>query len=565
MSDKAVTRHSELHGLDAEEEVPSHARISPKTLLLLFSVNLIYFTQLVNIVGSGVLTRSITAVVGGNSTDGVWFTQTIAILTAVLGIPVSQGADLWGRKVFLVYLTAFGSIGGIIVAKASSMNMAIAGFTITGISYGAQPLLLAVTSEVLARKYRPWAQASINVASAFGAITGLLVGGAWTRNDPANFRNYWYLVTGIYAFTAAVCQLLYNPPPRPLQLQLSTRDKVGRLDWVGYALLAPSLVLICMALTWSQNPYEWTDPHVLAPFLVGISLAAILILYEIYGVRDGMFHHDLFHHRNFPIALGCIFAEGLIFFCANGYFAFEVSILFATDTLLTGVHYAIGFMSFAVFSLAAGLWCSRTRTVQLPSAAAFAFFMLFCILMATVSRPRTTVAQIWGFPVFLGAGLGICLTALVTAAHFATPYELVAITSGLLISVRSLGGSIGLALFNAIFSNGLSKMGSNIAHAVVPLGFPASGLPDLIPALVNHDAEALGKIREASPNIVAAGYGALEKTYLISFRHVWIAAGCFSSIAVIACFFLQNPTEEFTSQVDAPVDLVQSSEKSETV
>ena len=58
-----------------------------------------------------------TAVIGGKSSDGIWFTQTIAILTAVLGIPVSQGADLWGRKVFLVYLTAFGSIGSIIVGS----------------------------------------------------------------------------------------------------------------------------------------------------------------------------------------------------------------------------------------------------------------------------------------------------------------------------------------------------------------------------------------------------------------------------------------------------------------
>ncbi|KAF4414622.1 siderophore iron transporter [Fusarium acutatum] len=90
-----------------------------------------------------------TLIVGGNSTDGIWLTQTIAILTAVLDIPVSQGgADLCGRNVFLVYLTGFGDIGSIIVAKASSMHMAIAGFATTGIPYEAQPLLLAVTSEL---------------------------------------------------------------------------------------------------------------------------------------------------------------------------------------------------------------------------------------------------------------------------------------------------------------------------------------------------------------------------------------------------------------------------------
>ncbi|RYC80441.1 hypothetical protein BFJ63_vAg16677 [Fusarium oxysporum f. sp. narcissi] len=566
MSDKAVSQHAEEHAQHYEEPpMDSEAKISAKTLLLLLSINLIYFAQLVNVVGSGALPRSINAAVGGNNNDGIWYTQTITILTAVVGIPVSQAADLWGRKVFVVFLTIFGFIGSIVIARANNTEMAIAGFTITGISYGTQPLLLAITSEVLARKYRPWAQASINISAAIGAITGLLVGGAWTRSSPDNFRNYWYMVAGMYAFSAVVCQFLYNPQPRPLQLQLTVREKLGRLDWIGYAILAPALTLICMALTWSQNPYQWTNPHILAPFFIGIALSVALIFYEIHGRSDGMFNHALFRHRNFPIALGCIFAEGIIFFCANNYFAFEVSVIFGTDDFMTGLHYAIAFISFAFFAFATGLWCSKTRTVRIPSATAFGFFMLFCILMATVDLPRTKESQVWGFPVFLGAGLGICLTALVTAAHFATPPELVAITSGLLISIRSLGGSIGLALFNAIFSNGMSRLGSNIAGAVIPLGYPSSGLAQLIPALANHDTQALGNITGASPEIIAAGYGAVGETYLVGFRYVWVAGGCFSLIATIACLFLENPVGEFTSKVDAPAESVSMGEKGEKV
>ncbi|KAM0205492.1 hypothetical protein ACHAQI_009052 [Fusarium lateritium] len=557
MSDKAAAQHAEEHAQDHQEpHMVSDSKISAKTLLLLLSINLIYFAQLVNVVGSGVLSRSINTAVGGNNSDGVWYTQTITILTAVVGIPVSQAADLWGRKVFVVFLTLFGTIGSIVVARASNSDMAIAGFTIVGISYGTQPLLLAITSEVLARKYRPWAQASINISAGIGAITGLLVGGAWTKSSPDNFRNYWYMVAAMYAFSAVVCQLLYNPPPRPLQLQLTVREKLGRLDWVGYALLAPALTLICMALTWSQNPYQWTNPHILAPFLIGIGLSVALVVYEIYGRSDGMFNHELFRHRNFAIALGCIFAEGIIFFCANNYFAFEVSVIFGTNTFMAGLHYSIAFISFAIFAFAAGLWCSKTRTVRLPSVTAFGLFMLFCILMATMDLPRTKESHVWGFPVFLGAGLGICLTALVTAAHFATPPELVAITSGLLISIRSLGGSIGLALFNAIFSNGMSHLGSNIAGAVIPLGYPASGLAQLIPALANHDTPALSNITDASPEIIGAGYGAVGETYLVGFRYVWVAGGCFSLVAMIASLFLEDPAGEFTSHVDAPVESV---------
>ena len=143
---------------------------------------------MVNVVGSGALARTIAAVVGGSS-DMIWPSSTIAILTVVLSPPVSQAADYWGRKWFLVGLTFSGCIGSIIVSRANSMGMAIAGFTIGGISFGAQPLLHAVTSEILPRKYRPLAQGTVNLSAALGAIIALLMGGSLTRNgNHAGFR-----------------------------------------------------------------------------------------------------------------------------------------------------------------------------------------------------------------------------------------------------------------------------------------------------------------------------------------------------------------------------------------
>jgi MFS family permease len=326
------------------------------------------------------------------------------------------------------------------------MNMAIAGEVVAGISYGAQPLLHAVASEVVPRKYRAFAQAADNVAAALGGVVGLLAGGAFTRhNNHAGFRNYWYLSLAIYAVATILCVILYNPPPRPSQLGLTNAEKLRKLDWIGYFLLASGLVLFCIGLSWSQNPYSWKDAHILAPFLIGVALIIGLAVYEAKFKKDGMFHHGLFSNGwNFPIALLCVFVEGLSFFAANNYFAFEVSVFWETDPLITGVRYAINFMLYAISSALAGAFCSRTKMIRIPTVIAFCFFTLFFILMAT-ANPGSSKA-VWGYPVFLGMGLGICLCALVTAAQLSTPRELIAITSGLLISIRSLGGSIGLAI-----------------------------------------------------------------------------------------------------------------------
>lgn len=372
-------------------------------------------------------------------------------MTVVLSPIVSQAADYWGRRWFLVGLTFCGVIGSIVVARANSIEVAIVGFVITGLGYGAQPLLHTVASEVLPRRYRPWGQAFDNAAAALGGLTALLVGGALSRHNPYGWRNYWYLSTACYFVASTLTFAVYNPPQRKEQTEFTFGQKLAKLDWVGYGLLLAGLVLFCMGLAWSNNPYPWSDPHTSATFALGCAFSLGLIAYETFVKKDGMFHHGLFTNgRNFPIALFCVFVEGVVFFAANNYFAFQVSVLYETDPVRTGARYGVNMILYGVSSIIAGLYCSTTKNVRWPTVIAFVFLVIFFICMAT-TNPSTS-APVWGYPVFLGIGLGICLCALITVAQLSTPRELIAITSGLMISVRSLGGSVGLAICKFFFS-----------------------------------------------------------------------------------------------------------------
>lgn len=78
----------------------------------------------------------------------------------------------------------------------------------------------------------------------------------------------------------------------------------------------------------------WDDAHTLVTLIIGALLLVLFVLYEWRIKKDGMVHHDLFSRdRNFAIALGCIFAEGLFYFSANAYFPYEVGVLYATDPM----------------------------------------------------------------------------------------------------------------------------------------------------------------------------------------------------------------------------------------
>ncbi|KAK3991272.1 siderophore iron transporter [Cladorrhinum sp. PSN332] len=539
---------------DGETDLPV-PRLHAKTFLAVLAVGLIYVAQLVSLIGAGAQGQTIAAHFH-DASKVVWFSAPIAILTVVLGPIVSQAADYWGRKWLLVLLTLFGAVGSVVVARATSINMLIVGFTIIGVAFGAQPLLHVVTSEVLPRRWRAYGQASDMVSNSLASILGLYVGGALNRtSNPASdgFRYYFYMTMGLFLAASLLCAIVYNPPPLPTQTEFTTVEKLKKLDWVGYFLLATGLVLFSVGLSYSKNPYDWSDVRVSGTFAIGLAISVALAVYETYFKTDGMFHHGLFTgNRNFTIATLCVFSEGVAFFAANTYFAFQVNVLYESDALLVGIRYSLMMITSAFAACLTGWYCAAFRRVRWVTVLSFLMFTAFFAAMANTNRDTDTPT--WGYPVLLGAALGMTLTTLITVAQLSTPPELISVGSGIIISVRSLGGTIGLAIYNALFVSAMGRVGDNIAAAVIPRGFPPENLGPLIGALTAHNNTALSTIPGATQEIVGAGAGALLDTFVVGFRHVWIAGSCFVAAAAIIAVFLFDPTKEFNMHIDYPIE-----------
>ncbi|KAJ5793082.1 uncharacterized protein N7503_009060 [Penicillium pulvis] len=538
---RSSTFHEEVH-------------IGLKTILVVTAINFVYLAQLIAVVGAGFLAQPITELFNESGLS-VWPSSILTIFTTVLTPPVSQAADYWGRKWFLVLLMLCGFAGALIIGRATSMAMVIGGFCVLGMSFGSQSLLFAVVSEVLPRKHRPTAQATVNLTAGLGAVAGLLMGGALLRyNNLENYRVYWYVVAGIFMASSVLCVCCYNPPPREAQIALSTREKLRRLDWIGIGTFSPGLTLFCVGLAWSQNPYTWSDAHILAPFIIGVVLLIAFVLYEWRWKSDGMLHHGLFKRRNFPISLGIAFAEGLSFFTCNNYYPYETGLLTGGSLWTVALHFTILFFASVAFAPVAGLWSSTRKVVRSPLFLGVSSLVIFNILMATIT-PHTNLTVLWGYPVFAGLGLGMILPIVMVAAQLDTPPELISITSGLMTSIRSFGASIGLAINNAIIHNSLSKnLAPKIAEAVLPLGFPQASLPALIGALSSGSATAVESVPGVTPAIAMAGLAALKEAYSIAFRNAWITAACFVFVAAIATLFLVNPSKEFNAHIDAPAE-----------
>ncbi|KAJ9102975.1 hypothetical protein QFC19_004532 [Naganishia cerealis] len=296
-----------------EHRQPLHEpepKLHLKTFLVLVAVAMLNFAQLYNILALGAFARNI-AVPLGDSGKSVWLSQSVAVCTAVLAPIFSRGSDLFGRKYFVVFGCVAGFVGDLIVSRASSMNMAIAGAAISGISYGAQPLAYAIPSEIVQRKYRVIANLFANVAGGIGAVMSLLIGSTLMRNGhDERFRILFYISAAIYAVSALICQVFYSPPR--LDSQVGTvSQRLGYMDWLGYGLFGGALTGITIGLTWGKNPYSWNSAHVLAPLLIGVGLVVVLIIHQWKFRPDGLFDRHIFSKsRNPAIAFIAVAIEG---------------------------------------------------------------------------------------------------------------------------------------------------------------------------------------------------------------------------------------------------------------
>ncbi|KAH6974718.1 putative siderophore iron transporter [Ilyonectria destructans] len=503
------------------------------------AVCFLFVAQISAIVGSGLLAQQ-TAALFGDSSKSVWFSSIISIYALALIPMVGQAADYFGRKWITVGLSVMAVVGPLVISRAQNMGTVIAGFNLLGPAMSAQATMYAIPSEIVPRRYRAIVQTVVNMSTGSGAVIAIMVGGALLRNnDLENYRIYWYVVAGLYALGSLGITIGYRPPPRELELTLTTLEKIRKLDFTGLFLIGSGLALFSMGLQWSGNPYNWRDAYVLGPFIIGILLIICFVIYSWRLRRDGFMHHDLFGDRNFALALVVIFLEGVVFFAANSYLAYEWSVLFHLDLLQSGYRFALAFVGSITFAPLAGLYTTRTKRLREPLVLGFVIFTITFALMAAIKASTPSWVS-WVYSPLIGIGLGFILPTVYVAAQMSTPAAMISVTTSVATATRSLGGAVGLAINNALFTGTLNrKLPQNVAAAA-----------------------AIRAVPGATPPILASAGSAYTQAYIESFRKAWIAAAAFSAVGIIFTVAFRNPKTAFSAKIDAPVEInVTTSEK----
>ncbi|MDX2675481.1 DHA2 family efflux MFS transporter permease subunit [Streptomyces soliscabiei] len=375
---------------------------------------------------------------GATTGEQQWMADSYVVVFAALMLPAGLLGDRFGRRRILITGLGVFLAGSVVGTLAGDVNAVIAARAVMGVGAALiTPLALSVLPSLFSPEERTKAVGIISSASALGLPLGPIIGG-WLLN------HFWwgsvFLVNvPMAAIGIAACVFLLP----------ETRDPASpKVDAVSTALTATGLGALIYAII--EAPTRgWGDPLVLGMIAAALVLITALVLRE-RRVERPMLDMTLLAHRGF---LFNTIAATLVMFVLSGLLFVLPPYLQAVlghDSLGTGVRLLPMMGGLLVASRTAGPVVARFGARASVSAG------LVVLAFAALLGSRTTTDSGYGFTALwlslTGLGFGFALIPAMNGALGTLPRDRAGSGSGLLMTLRQVGGAIGIALLGSLLS-----------------------------------------------------------------------------------------------------------------
>ncbi len=125
--------------------------------------------------------------------------------------------------------------------------------------------------------------------------------------------------------------------------------------------------------------------------------------------------------------------------------------------------------------------------------------------------------------------------------------EDIGLVSGVLATIRTAAGSIAIALYSSLLSNGLTKyLPEYVPNAAISAGLPASSVEDLFAGI---STGSYADVPGITPTIIEAVGHAVKRAYSMSFRTVFLATLPFGAILLVSAILTPDVEDYLTDDV----------------
>jgi len=384
---------------------------------------------------------------------------TAYMLAATIVSPIyGKLGDLYGRKVVLQAAIVLFLIGSALSGMSRSMGELIAFQAAQGLGGGGLMVTaMAAIGDVISPRERGRYQGYFGAVFGVSTVLGPLIGGFFVEHLSWRWIFYVNIPLGLIALAA----LAWSFPS-------ATEKRGGGIDFPGAILLAVTLTGLVLFTSLGGTVLPWTSAGAVGLVVLSAAgLAAFLFVEQ--RSREPIMPLALFRNRVFTVSGAVGFIVGLAMFGSVTYLPLYLQVVKGVDPATAGLQIMPMMAGVLASSITSGQIISRAGRYKIFPIAGTALMSVGLFLLSTL-RVETSTLVASAYMLVLGLGLGMVMQVLVLAVQNAVSYEVLGVATSSATLFRSVGGSIGVALFGALFASGLAERlaGAGAAGAATP-------------------------------------------------------------------------------------------------
>jgi EmrB/QacA subfamily drug resistance transporter len=366
---------------------------------------------------------------------------TAYLLSSTVVVPLyGKLGDLYGRRIVLQAAVVIFLTGSLLCGIAQNLPELIAFRFVQGLGGGGLIVTaIAVVGDIVPPRDRGRYQGFFGGVFGLSTVLGPLIGGFIVEHLSWRWIFLINLPLGLLAL------VVINRTFRP-----HARKGTVEIDYPGALLLAVALTSIVLVTSLGTMLIVEAPVSLFAISLLGVlSLAGFL--YAETQATDPLLPLSLFQVRAFVIGTSVGFIVGMALFGSITLLPVYLQVVKGLDPTSAGLTMTPMMLGVFLSSITSGQIISRIGRYKIFPVAGTALMTAALLLLSTIEADTPT-GRVALYLLLLGSGLGMVMQILVMAVQNAVPYERLGVATSGTTLFRSIGGSVGAALFGAIFS-----------------------------------------------------------------------------------------------------------------
>lgn len=425
--------------------------------------------------------------------DRLSWVVTAYLLTSTIVVPLyGKFGDLYGRKIVLQAAIVIFLVGSALCGIAQDMMQLIVLRAVQGIGGGGLLVVtMAAIGDVIPPAQRGKYQGLFGGVFGLATVVGPLLGGFLVEH--LTWRWIFYINLPLGAVALVVIGAVFRP---------HTAHVKHVIDYMGAAWLAAALTCLILFTSQGGTILPWTSPQLWLTLVLGC-VAVVGFIHEEKHAAEPIMPLELFRHRTFVLSSLIGFIVGVSLFGSVTFVPLYLQVVKGSTPSVAGMQMSPMMGGLFVMSIATGRIISKIGKYRVFPIIGTALVGIAMMLLAHLAID-TPVERMYLYLGLLGCGLGMVMQVLILAVQNAVEFRHMGVATSGATLFRSIGGSVGVAAFGAVFSNGLQTRLEKVLTPDVELPKP------LTPDVIRHLPPAL------HADYLNAFAGALHTVYFLA-------------------------------------------------